>query len=1060
MKEKNKISRREFLKDSALLGSTLIYNKKIFSILERFHRGEITSEKLYELAKPENILYTVCLQCNTGCGIKVKLMDGVAVKIDGNPFSPWTFFPHLKYESSPFDVAKIDGAICPKGQSGIQTAYDPYRITKVLKRAGKRGENKWETISFEQAIDEIVNGGYLFKNVPGEENRYVEGLKDIYVLRDEKLSKEMAEDVKKIWKKKMTVDEFKNKYKENLNVLIDPDHPDLGPKNNQFVYMWGRKKGGRSDLSKRFFASFGSINTHGHTTVCQGSLYFTGKAMSEQYVEGTFKDGEKFYWQADVENSEFIIFVGANLFEANYGPSNRTPRLMNNLILGKTKFAVVDPRFSKLASKAFKWIPIKPGTDAALAMGMIRWIIENGRFDKKYLENANKAAAKKDNEPTWCNASWLVKIEKGKPTTFLRASEIKLKEKELRKTKEGAEYEFEYLVVMKEGKPIAFDPNDEREPVEGDLFVDTEIEGIKVKSSFQILREEAQKKTIEEYAKIADVRVEDIVELAREFTNHGKKSAIDIHRGVSQHTNGFYNVFAFLTLNLLIGNYDWKGGMIKATTFDAIGKKEGMPYNLEKLHKGKLTPFGISIIRHDVKYEETTIFTGYPAKRNFYPLSSDIYQEIIPSIGDAYPYPIKALFLYMGAPLYSLPAGDKCIEILSDTEKVPLFFACDILIGTTSMYADYIFPDLSYLERWEFHGSHPNISAKVMPVRQPVIPPLTEKVKVYGEEMPISYEAILLAIAEKLNLPGFGENAFGEGKHLKRPEDFYLKMVANIAFGEKADGSDSVPDADEKEIQLFISSRKHLPESVFNPEKWEKSVGSELWKKVIYVLNRGGRFQDFDKVYKDEQTTNKYGKLINLYQEKTAKCKNSITGEPFAGYPKYIPIKDIEGKEVVDEGYELNLITHRIILQTKSRTITNYWLSSLLPENFIIINPVDAEKYGVKDGDRVKIISLSNKDGIWNLKNFGKKDIIGRVKVSEGIRPSVISFCLGYGLWATGANDFEINGKIIKGDGRRGKGINANAVMTADPYLKNTPLLDSIGGSVSFYDSKVKIVKI
>ena len=44
----------------------------------------------------------------------------------------------------------------------MQTVYDPFRITQVLKRAGKRGENKWVTIPFDQAITEIVEGGKLF----------------------------------------------------------------------------------------------------------------------------------------------------------------------------------------------------------------------------------------------------------------------------------------------------------------------------------------------------------------------------------------------------------------------------------------------------------------------------------------------------------------------------------------------------------------------------------------------------------------------------------------------------------------------------------------------------------------------------------------------------------------------------------------------------------------------------------------------------------------------------------------------------------------------------------
>src|SRR6266511_2974450 len=64
-------------------------------------------------------------------------------------------------------AAKVDSAICPKGQAGHQGAYDPYRIRKVLKRAGKRGENRWTSIPFDQAVDEIVKGGKLFAHEIG-----------------------------------------------------------------------------------------------------------------------------------------------------------------------------------------------------------------------------------------------------------------------------------------------------------------------------------------------------------------------------------------------------------------------------------------------------------------------------------------------------------------------------------------------------------------------------------------------------------------------------------------------------------------------------------------------------------------------------------------------------------------------------------------------------------------------------------------------------------------------------------------------------------------------------
>jgi anaerobic selenocysteine-containing dehydrogenase len=1070
-KEKNEkgMDRRSFLKCSAVLGGAVFASQMEWAtdLMRRAEAGLLTPEEEYELIKAENTLYTVCLQCNTGCGIKVKFFrsngKAIALKIDGSPYNPFVSVPHLSYKTSPFEVNTIDRAICPKGQAGIQSVYDPYRITKVIKRAGKRGENKWMTIPFAQAIDEIVNGGKLFSNVPGEENRVVTGLKDIYVLKDAKIAKEMGEDAKALAKakdKKKAIEEFKTKHAANLHYLIDSDHPDLGPKNNQMVYMWGRKKGGRSDFSARFFGDyFGTVNTHGHTTVCQGSLYFTCKAMSEQYEYNKFGGGQKFYWQGDFENSEYILCVGSNLFDANYGPSNRNARLIPRLVEGKTKMTVVDPRFNKAAAKANRYLPINPGTDGAFFAGIIQWIIKNKKFDVKYLSNANKAAAKEAKEATWTNAALLVKLDKdGKPGKFLRANEIGLAQAEKRTDKDGKEHDFEYLVCMKDGKPAAVDPNDEKTAVTGDLMVGAEINGIQVKSALQIIFDSANSRTAEEWSKICGISVKDIELTAQELTSYGKKAVVDVHRGIAQHTNGFYNVTSAMTINLLLGNFDWKGGMIAASAYNTTGGKEGQPFELGKMAHGKMAKFGISVIRHDIKYEDATIFNGYPAKRNWWPLSSDIYEEIVPSMGDAYPYPINALFSYMGTPIYALPAGHTNIEILADVNKIPLYFASDILIGTTTMYADYIFPDLTYLERWEMQGSHPNMPVKVQPVRQPVIAPLVETVTVFGEEMPCSYEAVQLALAEKLGMKGYGKDGFGPGQDFIKPDDYYIRMVANVA----TEGT-PVPDADDSELKLFLESRKHLPKTVFDPERWEKIAGAN-WRKVVYVLNRGGRFQEYKDVYKDAYVSNQYKKSINIYQEKTAGTKNAFTGKSNPGYATYIPVSITTGKSPkelgLEDGFPLHLLTQRDILHTKSRTVVDYWLLAIKPENEIIINTVDAKKLGIKDGDRAQVISATNPDGVWDLKNGTKKPMVGKIKITETIMPGVITFTLGHGHWATGASDVKIDGEIIKGDPRRATGIHANAAMWIDPYLKNTCMLDPVGGSVSFYDTKVKLIKV
>jgi anaerobic selenocysteine-containing dehydrogenase len=1083
MKNKNeamKYSRRGFLSKGALLGSGLLGLALSGERADAKSQDSILyarrPDSPYELNNPTNIIYSVCLNCNTGCGIKCKIQDGILAKIDGNPYNPWNLVPHVPMTTSLDDAARIDGGLCPKGQCGIQIAYDPYRIRKVLKRAGKRGENKWISIPFDKAVQEIVEGGKLFANVPGEENRTVEGIRSIMALKDGNIAKEMGKDIQGIWdekdkeKKKQLTAGFKEKYKDHLSALIDPEHPDLGPKNNQFVLAWGRLKNGRKEFITRLGDGFGTRNMHGHTTVCQGSLYFTCKAISEQYEAGKFAGGQKFYWQSDLENAKYVLFVGANLFEANYGPTNRSVRLTKNLSSGFTKIAVVDPRFSKLASKAETWLPIKPGEDAALALGIIQWMIANKRYDEKFLRNANKAAAKETDESSWTNATWLVEIKDGKPGKFVRAADVGLASPQKRKIPDPKdkdkeiEYEEKFMLVMVNGRPRAFDPNDEKTPVYGDLFVDAEIvspagEKIQVKSGMQLLKESAEKKSLKDWCETAGLNEKEVIHVARELTSCGKQASVDIHRGPAQHTNGFYNVLAWMSVNMLLGNFDWKGGMVKASTYKYDGSKGGL-FDLKKV-KGKVSAFGISSIRHETDYEKTTIFSGYPAKRNWYPLSSDIYEEIVPSIGDAYPYPIKALFFYMGAPTYALPAGHTNIEVLADVNKLPLFFCSDILIGTSSMYADYIFPDLSYLERWEFQGSHPNMPNKVECVRQPVISPIPEMVTLYGEEMPISLESLMMAIADKLGLKAFGKEAIGEGLDFNRPEDFYLRAVVNLALGEEP--GKEVPDADDREMEIFLKSRSHLHKSVFDEKKWIEIAGPENWKKVVYILNRGGRFESHDKAYDGDKLAHKYKALLNLYQEKTAGKKYAGTGKSYPGIATYLPVVNYIGESMdnLSQGYDLHLITNRSITHTKSRTIPAYWLHPLMQENGIVISSHDAERLGFKTSDLVKVVSATNLEGIWDFKNGKKKTMTGKILVTEGIRPGVISFALGFGHWATGAADFQIDGKKIKGDASRAKGIHANAAMWTDSSLRNnTCLIDPVGGSVSFYDTKVKLVKV
>jgi anaerobic selenocysteine-containing dehydrogenase len=388
-------------------------------------------------------------------------------------------------------------------------------------------------------------------------------------------------------------------------------------------------------------------------------------------------------------------------------------------------------------------------------------------------------------------------------------------------------------------------------------------------------------------------------------------------------------------------------------------------------------------------------------------------------------------------------------------------------MGESSEYADYVIPDTSYLERWEFHKSHPNFIVKNAPIRQPTIAPMTETVSVYGIEQPIGLESFLLALAEEMDLPGFGLNGFGEGNPYTRGEDLYIKEVANIAAGEKPDLEDAVPEASDDEVAMFMAARAHLPATVFDVEAWKAAIGGDesMWRRVVTVLNRGGRFQSYEKLLDGEKLANKYGKYVNLYCEKTYDAKNSMTGEHFSGVARYFPAgTDSLGTDLAGDdeaaGYDLTMITYKTITQTKSRTSGNYWTRAVEPTNHVQVAAADARRLGLEDGDTVRITSRSNPEGSFEVAGGRTVTLDGDVKVLEGLMPGVIAFALGYGHWAYGSNEIVIDGDTVPADARRRNGIHANAAMRTDTANPNTCLRDLVGGSAVFYDTRVKIEKV
>lgn len=103
------------------------------------------------------------------------------------------------------------------------------------------------------------------------------------------------------------------------------------------------------------------------------------------------------------DNVEFILLVGRNLMEAI--STSETSQLSQAIDRG-VKLVYLDPRYTKTASKATEWIPIRPGTDLAFLLAMINVMVINELVDcefvKKYVVGCDTIQdAMKDYTPEW-----------------------------------------------------------------------------------------------------------------------------------------------------------------------------------------------------------------------------------------------------------------------------------------------------------------------------------------------------------------------------------------------------------------------------------------------------------------------------------------------------------------------------------------------------------------------------------------------------------------------------------------------------------------------------------
>jgi len=134
MKTRGVMSRRNFMKLSAAAAAATTVGGS-----SRVLYALVTGKESAESRAIRN-QFSACDMCFNKCGLIARVENGVVKKLDPNPKS-----------------LKSRGMLCARGNAGVKQLYDPDRLKYPLLRKGKRGEGKWQRLSWDQALDHAAD---------------------------------------------------------------------------------------------------------------------------------------------------------------------------------------------------------------------------------------------------------------------------------------------------------------------------------------------------------------------------------------------------------------------------------------------------------------------------------------------------------------------------------------------------------------------------------------------------------------------------------------------------------------------------------------------------------------------------------------------------------------------------------------------------------------------------------------------------------------------------------------------------------------------------------------
>ncbi|MDT3616934.1 dimethylsulfoxide reductase subunit A [Cronobacter sakazakii] len=214
---------------------------------------------------------------------------------------------------------------CLRGRSMRRRVYNPDRLKYPMKRVGKRGEGKFVRISWDEALDTIAQG------------------------------------------MKRIISEYGNEA-----IYLNYGTGTLG---GTLTRSWPP---GKTLLARLMNCCGGYLNHYGDYSSAQ-------IAAGLSYTYGGWADGNS---PSDIENSKLVVLFGNNPGETRMSGGGVTYYLEQARAKSQARMIVIDPRYTDTAAgREDEWIPIRPGTDAALASAIAWVLIAENYVDQPFLDN-------------------------------------------------------------------------------------------------------------------------------------------------------------------------------------------------------------------------------------------------------------------------------------------------------------------------------------------------------------------------------------------------------------------------------------------------------------------------------------------------------------------------------------------------------------------------------------------------------------------------------------------------------------------------------------------------